>query len=436
MTAGETLLKITDIPFSYSLLAIIMGVMGVKFEGVNIALLIGTAGVLGTFLAVTDPVGRLLKSVLKQGINQLRKKSKNKDDVKWNFAKNAINTRAIGLEIDKFVSMFYLGLILIVFSSSVTYFPNFTEHLQLYGYAGNTICDTNCAGIVGVIFAGIAGLFLVLVGTKSWKELKNNSIVAGIHHIGISSEFVTPTTIENMSRSIEQNDWQTASEWAKIIETEIENEKGKKDFNIEAANQVYRPLYEESIQIDATVKNILTNKTNSIFPSEAWNSISLLSRNFMIHDEDLIKKIQTLYQKIGEYNKMPPTLENQIKSIIHREATKFYGEPVEDVHYYFKRKTSGSSPALWDCLRAKQHPLERNTEHYDYRSIELESGKSSRELKGDEYAVQFDKLWDILLEKTEQEINLSRLDDQVKEIQNLNDDLKPIFEEKIKKQWI
>jgi len=68
MSAGETLLKITDIPFSYSLLDIIMGVMGVKFEGVNIALLIGTASVLGTFLAVTDPVGRLLKSILRMSI--------------------------------------------------------------------------------------------------------------------------------------------------------------------------------------------------------------------------------------------------------------------------------------------------------------------------------------------------------------------------------
>ena len=159
MTTGETLLKITDIPFSYSLLAIVMGVMGVRFEGVNLAILIGTAGVLGTFLAVTDPVGRLLQSTLKRGIHQLSEKSELEDDVKWNFATSAIKTRAIGIEIDKFVSMFYLGLILLVFSSSVTYFPDFAENLQLYGDDKKIICDMGCAGILGVIFAGIAGLF-------------------------------------------------------------------------------------------------------------------------------------------------------------------------------------------------------------------------------------------------------------------------------------
>jgi hypothetical protein len=437
MAAGETLLKITDIPFSYSLLAIIMGVMGVNFEGVNIAILIGTAGALGTFLAVTDPIGRLLQSTLKRGIRQLREKSELKDDVKWNFATNAIKTRAIGIEIDKFVSMFYLGFILLVFSSSVTYFPDFSEHLQLYGDGEKIICSSGCAGIVGVIFSGIAGFFLVLVGIKSWRELKNNTVVAGIHHSGISSEYVTTTTIENMSRSIEQNDWQTASEWAKIIETEIKTEKGKKDFNIESIREVYRPLYEESISIQATAENILINKTNSTFPSGAWNSIRSVTRDFMIKDKNLINKIQLLYDKIQEYNKKPPTLENQIKSIISREATKFYGMHVDDVQYYFKRTNSGSSPALWDCLRSKQHPLERNTQPYDYRTIELQtSNVSSKELSGEEYVVQFDNLWNILLEKVNSEINLSKLEDQVKEIQSINNELKPIFEEKIKKQWL
>lgn len=411
--------------------------MGINFEGVNIALLIGTAGVLGTFLAITDPVGRLLQSTLKRGIRQLREKSEHEDEMKWNFATNAIKTRAIGIEIDKFVSMFYLGLILLVFSSSVTYFPDFAENLQLYGHDEKIICNTGCAGIVGVIFAGIAGIFLALVGMKSWRELKNNAIIAGIHHRGISSEYVTTTTIENMSRAIEQNDWQTASEWAKIIESEIKTEKGKKDFNIEAVREIYRPLYEESLQNDVAAKNILNNNVNTMFSSKEWDRIQSVTKILMIKDKKLIKKIDTLYEKIKEYNQHPPTLEGQIKSIIHREATKFYGMNVEDIHYFFKREGSGSSPALWDCLRSKQHPLERNTQPYDYRTIELQtSNKSSKELNDEEDIVQFDKLWDILLEKVDNEINLSKLGNQVKEIQNLNNELKPIFEDQIRKQWL
>jgi len=437
MTAGETLLKITDIPFSYSLLAIIMGVMGVKFEGVNLVLLIGTAGVLGTFLTATDPVGRLLKSNLKAGISQLRKKDKNPDDVKWGFAKNAIETRAIGLEIDKFVSMFYLALILIVFSSAVTNFPEFTDNLQLYGDDGKTICDNSCAGIVSVIFSGIAAVFLAIVGMKSWKALKYNVIVAGVHHRGISSEFVTATTIENMSRAIEQNDWQTASEWAKIIENEIITEKGKKDFNIESVRQVYRPLYEESISIQTTAQNILNNNNlNATFPSGEWASINSTTLQLMIKDESLIEKLSTMYRKISEYNEHPRNLELQIKQIIQQEATKFYGKHVENVRYFFTHQKGGSSPDLLDCLRAGEHPSKRNVEPYDSRYIELQTTDMSQERVREEGALtDFDKLWEIMLNRVRDETMTTKLKNLAKEIQKSNDEIKPIFEERINKQW-
>jgi len=81
--------------------------------------------------------------------------------------------------------------------------------------------------------------------------------------------------------------------------------------------------------------------------------------------------------------------------------------------------------------------LERNTQPYDYRSIELKtSDKVSKELKDPEEVAKFDNLWGILLEKTSTELNLSELEDKVRVIQSLNDELKPIFEEQIKKQWL
>lgn len=81
--------------------------------------------------------------------------------------------------------------------------------------------------------------------------------------------------------------------------------------------------------------------------------------------------------------------------------------------------------------------MERNTQPYDYRSIELKtSDKVSKELKDPEEVAKFDNLWGILLEKTSTELNLSELEDKVRVIQSLNDELKPIFEEQIKKQWL
>lgn len=437
MSTGETLLKITDIPFSYSLLAIIMGVMGVDLEGKSVVLLVGAAGVLGTILSVTDPIGRLLKLTLKNGINQLRQKSRNAEDDKWYYAIKAIKTRSIGVEIDKFVSLFYLAIILLIFSSSITYFPSFSQNLQLYGDDGAVVCDDKCASSVGVIFAVIGLTFVGIVGQRAWKDLKNYTIIAGIHHIGISSEYVTPTTIENMSRSIEQNDWQTASEWGKIVEYEIKTEKGKKDFNLEAVREVYRPLFEESMQIQATAENILQNNVNTTFPSTAWNNVNTTTKNLLIKDKDVLEKINTLYKKIQEYNKNPPTLENQVNQIIQREATNFYGFPVNTVHYWFKQGTRGSAPGLWDCLRTGQHPTQRYNESYESRYIELDLPNNKRRELNDENAInEFERLWKILLEKVNSEIDLTRLKNEALEIQKLNNELKPIFEEQIKKQWL
>lgn len=431
MASGETLLKITDIPFAYTILTIIFGVMGVSFSGANIAILVGAAGTLGTFLAITDPIGRLLKFWLKRNF-KAKKENEGKE-----HSVNAVNTTSIGIEIDKIVSLSYLFIILAIFATVLNEFPAFTENLILTNEQNEIICDESCITGLGVFGAIIGEIFIGIVGIKNWKDLKKYAKTAGIHHIGISSEFVTNVTIENISRAIERNDWATAEEWAKIVEIEIKTEKGMKDFNIEAVNQVYRPLYEESIQNDVAAKNILDNNVNTTFSSKEWDHIQSVTRNVMIKNQNLINKINLLYEKIKNYNRFPPTLENQIQSIIRKEATQFYGIPVDDVQYYFKTKGSGSSPALWDCLRSKKHPLERNTRPYDSRVIELRtSDKSSKELKDPEAIEQFDKLWDILLEKVENEINLSKLDEQVKEIQNLNDELKPIFEEQIKKQWL
>lgn len=436
MTAGETLLKITDIPFSYSFLAIIFGVMGVSFVGESIVLLVGAAGALGTFLSVTDPVGRLLQRWLKRGVNEIRKKE-NTNDIKWEFTIKAIKTRSIGIEIDKLVSMAYLVIVLGVFSTAITNYDSFAFNLQLYDDDQNVICDTFCIQGLGVLSTFMALIFVGLVGKHNWKELKQNVQVAGIHHLGIISEYVTSNTIENMSRAIEQNDWQTASEWAKIVENEIKTEKGKKDFNIEAARQIYRPLSVESMQIQATAQNIFDNNLNVTFPAAESSIVEDTALRLMITDENLINKIRLLYRKIMEYNTIPRTLEDQIKQIIQQEATKFYGMHVENVSYYFDRNGSGSSPSLWDCLRTGEHPTKRHLQPYVSRHIELQiSSASSKPLKNQQALADFDKLWEKMLNRVKTETNVTKLKDKAREIQKINDELRPIYEERIRKQWV
>ena len=73
---------------------------------------------------------------------------------------------------------------------------------------------------------------VLVVGLLNARELRRQIEIAGIHQWGIGSEFVTPTTIDNMSKAIQQNDWKTAEEWSKLIENEIKTEKGKKDIEL------------------------------------------------------------------------------------------------------------------------------------------------------------------------------------------------------------
>lgn len=214
-----------------------------------------------------------------------------------------------------------------------------------------------------------------------------------------------------MSRAVEQNDWQTASEWAKTIETEIKTEKGKKDFNIESVSQFYRPLYEESISIHATAQNILNNNLNATFPSGEWDATTQTIQ-LMIKDESLIDKLTTLYTKIKEYNEYPRNLELEIKKIIEEEATKFYGKNVKNVSYFFNRTGSGSSPALWDCLRSGEHPVDKNIAPYDSKQIVLNISDTTSEPQRDAKAFgNFDQLWKIMLKRVKEETMSTKLKD-------------------------
>jgi len=438
MAIGETLLKITDYPFAYSLIGILTLWIGIDIPDDKFPYLLAISGSLGTLLVISNPIGRYLANTLKHNFNRRSFASfQSNQDNNFKYCIQAIETNSIKTEINKIVSLMYFALIIALFGFAVGLSDTVSTNLVFYQENNLPLCDSDCIKLTIPSVALIFLVILIIVLIKDWSKVIYYAEIAGIYQLSISSEFVTSVSRSNMERPIQQNDWRTAEEWANIIEHEIKTQKGTKEFTLESVRKIYRPLYEESMQIQTTAENILNNKTNAIFPSEAWNTIDPITQNTMIKDQKLINKIQQLYKEIEDYNKNPPTLENQIKSIIHREATKFYGMNVDDVHYYFKEKTRGYSPALWDCLRTKQHPLERNTQPYDYRSIELKtSDKVSKELKDPEEVAKFDNLWGILLEKTSTELNLSELEDKVRVIQSLNDELKPIFEEQIKKQWL
>lgn len=439
MTSGETLLKITDIPFSYTLLAIILGVMGAAFEGERIIILVGTAGALGTFLSVTDPVGRLLKFWLRRGLDKNLKNEKNKENkLRLDYAKLAVKTRAISYEMDKIVSISYLVIIFGVFSSAISNYPSFAEKLQLVGDGGNTICDTLCTQVLGDATAFIAMIFLAIVGARSWKELKSQAKTAGIHHLGISSEYVTSSTIENMSRAIEQNDWQTAKEWGSIVEKEIRIKKGKKDVIIQSVTDVYRPLYIENLQIETTSKEIIRTGNYQPIATAEWIRIKSTPEYLRI-DETTRNKIVKFYNLIKQYNDLHVRILPIAQKMLREQAPNVFGEKIRAVRYWVKSSTGESAPDLAHLLLYGKHPLEQ----YDPETnpipvrLELESEDGTRvtSLTTKNQFEIFNEWWKRITKEIYDDSTVRNTKEVFQKITERTDELKRIFLKNIQSQF-
>jgi len=438
MTSGETLLKITDIPFSYTLLAIIIGVIGVSLEDEKIIILIGAAGALGTLLTVTDPVGRLLKTWLKKGLKEKQEKEDEKSKYLWDYAISAVRTRAIGIEIDKIVSMSYLVIILGVFSTAITHYPSFAEDLRLFSENDEIICDTFCIQGLGIVSSTLGIIFVALVGVRSWKELKEQAHIAGIHHLGISSEYVTRPTIENMSRAIEQNDWQTAKEWSNTVEKEIRIKKGKKEVIINAVTNVYRPLYIENMQIENISKVIIKTGNYQPLPSAEWDIIKN-TPDYLRIDELTRNKIAKFYKFIKQYNELHVRILPIAQRMVREQAPKVFGRKIRAVRYWVKSSTGEGAPDLAHLLVYGKHPLQQYDPETNPKTmrIELESEDGSRiiSLTTEDQFVKFDEWWKRITKEIFEDSTVKNTKEVFQKITTRNEELKRIFLVKIKSQF-
>ena len=116
-------------------------------------------------------------------------------------------------------------------------------------------------------------IIVIIVGKRNWNDLKKFIVTAGIYQYGIGSEYTTKETLDRFSRSIEQNDWPTAKQWALQIEKEIRTKKGKKEQIIEAVQQIFRPLYVENMSIESTMSSMIKSGNSVPLPIGEWNSI-------------------------------------------------------------------------------------------------------------------------------------------------------------------
>jgi len=411
---------------------------GIDVPDEKFALLLGAAGAIGTLLVISNPLGRGLQNSLRN-IFSKRKNSDFKSHVSNNFKYciRAVDTNSIKIEIDKMVSLIYFATIIVLFSAAVTSSDTLAQSLVFKLPSGGVFCNDYCIKLVipasATIFVGI----LIIVTTRDWPKVIHYTEIAGIYQLSISSPYVTQQSRDSMARPIELNDWRTAEEWAHIIEHEIKTERNKAEFISQSIQEVYRPLYEESMQISATISNHENSGRYGSLPAQAWPKIKTTPSHLLVENPELKQEIESFYELIRVYNEIPNWLERDINSVISKTASEFYKKDVANVQLWTRRKNGGgSAPALWDCIAVGKHPLEIDPQgEYEYISLELKNGKKEP-LHGQEELKQFNKFFEIVKEKVKEETRLEKMKTLFKEIKQKHEKLKPKVEEQIKKQWL
>jgi len=279
--------------------------------------------------------------------------------------------------------------------------------LRFFNENGEIICDTVCIQGLSVLSTFLGGLFVLIVGIRSWKELKDQALIAGIHHLGISSEYVTRPTIENMSRAIEQNDWQTAEEWSKIVENEFSLQKGKKEQLIENLEQIYQPLYMESSHNETAGKEMKRVGEFRYFQRDEWIKISSGIAHLRIEDERLKNDLGSFYAKIEKFNDFPDLVTKVCERITRKRLEENYGENIRNLHYYVKTIKSTGAPNLSRLLPFGRHPLEvypsQEKPQRAYIDLDNEKTRQYQRLESEKDFEKFEQVFQLIKQDAETE---------------------------------
>lgn len=235
MPSGETILKFTDYPFAYSALFISLSSLGLEFYDEKALPYLVLAGFGATFLVITDPIGYIIKFILYQTRTQYGSLKNLKIGKEWNYIKSAFHAKAISIEIEKLVGIFYFLVILVIFIYALNNFDLFTERFEI-SLGDEFSCDLECirdtvpSPLIAVAF--LVAVMLIWNGIKTFNRI---GIVA-TYLFSIDTPSIPRSSVESISRFIESGDWKTAEYWKGKIEHEEEKEEGFKQEREEKLN--------------------------------------------------------------------------------------------------------------------------------------------------------------------------------------------------------
>jgi len=437
MVAGETILKLTDFPFSYSIIGIILGVLGFGISD-NYLIFLGIAGAFGTFLAITDPIGWLVRKNAEDRINKgYDNKNNSTQNLEKQYKISALRTKSINFEIEKIIGLFYFIIILVLFLAA-TMPPNslLFEKLIISDSTGQLLCDVLCFKM-GYFGAGLAALaILVVKANRFWKNLDEKIMIAGFHQIAINNDNATQTSVESMTRSVEQNDWETAKLWRNKIKEEIKYKKGKREMIIKASDLVYSPLHHESTQFEANLKSIPWTRRYPSFDHKEWDKIKQYSYQSIIEDEDLRRRITSFYNLMFDYDQNTGSVGRIVADIINKHASQVLGLSIRRIDCDVVSSRGSGNVDLMGCALFDVHPLEFYQDKGTLREFTITYTKdnATQDEKFDDSDI-LDQIWKLVIDDVKQNKEVQKLQEMFSQLKIENPKLMKIYSEKIGMQW-
>lgn len=434
MTVGETLLKFTDYPFAYT-----VSILGAKILGFSISqnqfLILGIAGAFGTFLTIID----LPAFIVRRGLLKQLKKNPQTDnsyDEKL-YARGAIKTRAINIEADKIGSLFYFTFGLGLFILAIWISPTFATSLEIKAADGVVIHDYETVRDWSSRIAFAVLGILAYIAIKRWKELDDKLLTAGFYRYAVGNPFATTNSIENMSRFLDENDWDIAKDWKKKIQSEITNKASKREVIIKAADNVFAPLNSESRMIDNQISSFESTRTYSQLPRNEWDKIISNSSNVLILDTDLKQRINQFYGKINDYNYLFPRVVNETTDMINNTLSSIYGRRMQEIFVNVVVDNRVTGLPLVDCALFNKFPTDvihgSRIQQISAQIVEDNGNKHSDGFNDTEHMNKFSEAWGHITSNLVSNKQLSTLKIIIHEIQTENVRLHSKYEEMI--EW-
>lgn len=453
MTVGETLLKITDYPFSFSITFLLLRADGIKdifSEQTAIFLLI--AGFAGTALTILDPIGKIMKyyflwiakisyldpeklspfekevakcslRIGERLMNSLRKIRKNDYDIapndftkiSWAYIHSAFHTSAIELEKDKIVSTYYFLMTLYIATLVITYSGIFTDNYP-DSFKNNVLCNVDCAKSATLVSINVIALCVVMVLIINGNKFFNKILIVATYLFSVGSKEVPHESTESVYQFIEIGDWQTAEYWRRQIQDDLRYKRGMRDLIIKSTETVYEPLYKEFLRLEGVFQLTELQKSYSTLGFGAWNAIKEGLLHLSVTDSEFVKLADSFQKECNRYENFLERAPREATEIILKHISSTYNENVTNAVYTVGGPTWVRNMELEHLGRnaifgvSPEYPNVRCIPKHLKLTIKDQSGNIST--KDITIPTELDKLstvWNTIIDETHNQENVKQL---------------------------